>query len=321
MMDREHAVFTQTNNVVNTLNVLFAMRDVRARRPPGEARHDGRVRHARTSTSRRASSRSSTTGASDTCPFPKLPGCFYHLSKVHDSHNIHFACRIWGLRATDLNQGVVYGIETEETALDDRLAHAVRLRRGVRHRAEPLLRPGRDRPPAHRVRQGRADARLPEHRRHAAVRRARRAATRRTPASSASSTSSPSSSRCWSWRSTCRRPARRSAWTSSCIRSTTRGSSWRSTTTTPTHTKLLDLGLRAAPALRDPDRVDVRGDRAPPGPRDPRPHPAAGSLAPGRGRAQRVAAHAGAPDPRRPGRTRVLRRRRSCGTADGTSAG
>ena len=31
-------------------------------------------------------------------------------------HNIHFACRIWGLRATDLNQGVVYGIETDETA-------------------------------------------------------------------------------------------------------------------------------------------------------------------------------------------------------------
>ena len=39
----------------------------------------------------------------------------YHLSKVHDSHNIHFATRIWGLRATDLNQGVVYGIETDET--------------------------------------------------------------------------------------------------------------------------------------------------------------------------------------------------------------
>jgi UDP-sulfoquinovose synthase len=60
-------------------------------------------------------------GRSDTLPFPKLPGSMYHLSKVHDSHNIHFACRIWGLRATDLNQGVVYGIETEETALDERL--------------------------------------------------------------------------------------------------------------------------------------------------------------------------------------------------------
>ena len=49
-------------------------------------------------------------GRKDTLPFPKVPGSLYHLSKVHDSHNIHFACRIWGLRATDLNQGVVYGI-------------------------------------------------------------------------------------------------------------------------------------------------------------------------------------------------------------------
>jgi len=40
---------------------------------------------------------------------------------VHDSHNIHFACRVWGLRATDLNQGVVYGIATDETQLDERL--------------------------------------------------------------------------------------------------------------------------------------------------------------------------------------------------------
>jgi len=54
-------------------------------------------------------------------PFPKQPGSFYHLTKVHDSNNIMFACKIWGLRATDLNQGVVYGIETDEANLDDRL--------------------------------------------------------------------------------------------------------------------------------------------------------------------------------------------------------
>ena len=60
-------------------------------------------------------------GRKDTLPFPKLPGSLYHCSKVHDSTNIHFACRIWGLRATDLNQGVVYGIETDETARDERL--------------------------------------------------------------------------------------------------------------------------------------------------------------------------------------------------------
>jgi UDP-sulfoquinovose synthase len=40
---------------------------------------------------------------------------------VHDSHNITFACKIWGLRATDLNQGVVYGTMTDEAALDETL--------------------------------------------------------------------------------------------------------------------------------------------------------------------------------------------------------
>jgi len=60
-------------------------------------------------------------GRKDNLPFPKLPASLYHCSKVHDSTNIHFACRTWGLRATDLNQGVVYGIETEETAGDERL--------------------------------------------------------------------------------------------------------------------------------------------------------------------------------------------------------
>ena len=41
------------------------------------------------------------------------PHSFYHLSKAHDPLNIEFACRVWGLKATDLNQGVVYGTEIE----------------------------------------------------------------------------------------------------------------------------------------------------------------------------------------------------------------
>ena len=61
-------------------------------------------------------------GRTDVLPYPKQPGSFYHLSKVHDSHNMHFACRIWGLRVTDLNQGVVYGQETDETTMHPDLA-------------------------------------------------------------------------------------------------------------------------------------------------------------------------------------------------------
>ncbi len=120
MKDREHAVFTQTNNVVNTLNVLWAMRDIT---PDAHLVKLGTMGEYGTPNIdiEEGYIRIEHKGRSDELPFPKLPGSMYHLSKVHDSHNIHFACRIWGLRATDLNQGVVYGIETDETRLDDRL--------------------------------------------------------------------------------------------------------------------------------------------------------------------------------------------------------
>ena len=120
MIDRDHAVFTQTNNVVNTLNVLFAMRDLA---PDAHLVKLGTMGEYGTPNIdiEEGFIEINHKGRSDVLPFPKMPGSFYHLSKVHDSHNIHFACRVWGLRATDLNQGVVYGIETEETALDERL--------------------------------------------------------------------------------------------------------------------------------------------------------------------------------------------------------
>ena len=43
-------------------------------------------------------------GRSDTLPYPKQGNSFYHLSKIHDSHNIHFATKVWKIAATDLNQ-------------------------------------------------------------------------------------------------------------------------------------------------------------------------------------------------------------------------
>ena len=171
MSSRETAVETQYTNVIGTLNLLFSMRD---RVPDCHLVKLGTMGEYGTPNIdiEEGFIEIEHNGRKDTLPFPKLPGSLYHLSKVHDSHNIHFACRIWGLRATDLNQGVVYGIETDETAARRAPRHPLRLRRVLRHRAQPLLRAGRDRPPAHRLRRGRPDARLPQHPRHAAVRRA-----------------------------------------------------------------------------------------------------------------------------------------------------
>jgi nucleoside-diphosphate-sugar epimerase len=57
----------------------------------------------------------------DTLPYPKQGGSFYHLSKIHDSHNMLFCTKAWDIAATDLNQGVVYGVKTDETVADPRL--------------------------------------------------------------------------------------------------------------------------------------------------------------------------------------------------------
>ncbi len=120
MIDREHAVFTQVNNVVGTLNLLFALREFRPQchlvklgtmgeyGTPNIDIEEGYITIEH-------------NGRKDVLPYPKQPGSFYHLSKVHDSHNIMFTCRVWGLRATDLNQGVVYGTVTDESALDEAL--------------------------------------------------------------------------------------------------------------------------------------------------------------------------------------------------------
>ncbi len=121
LIDRDHAVETQRNNVVNTLNVLWAMRDFT---PDAHLIKLGTMGEYGTPNIdiEEGWIQIDHNGRSDRLPFPKLPGSLYHCSKVHDSTNIEFATRAWGIRATDLNQGVVYGIETEETKLDPRLA-------------------------------------------------------------------------------------------------------------------------------------------------------------------------------------------------------
>jgi UDP-sulfoquinovose synthase len=120
MIDREHAVLTQTNNVVGNLNILYAMKD---EFPDAHLVKLGTMGEYGTPNIdiEEGYITIEHNGRKDTLPYPKMPGSYYHCSKVHDSTNIHFACRIWGLRATDLNQGVVYGVLTDETGMDELL--------------------------------------------------------------------------------------------------------------------------------------------------------------------------------------------------------
>src|SRR5580692_2540817 len=120
MIDRKHAVFTQTNNVVGTLNLLFAIHELQ---PDCHIVKLGTMGEYGTPNIdiEEGFITIEHNGRKDTLPFPKQPGSFYHLSKVHDSHNIMFTCKAWGLRATDLNQGVVYGTVTDEVMMDEAL--------------------------------------------------------------------------------------------------------------------------------------------------------------------------------------------------------
>ncbi|KAJ4978771.1 hypothetical protein NE237_009551 [Protea cynaroides] len=122
MIDRSRAVFTQNNNVIGTLNVLFAIKEF------GEACHLvklGTMGEYGTPNIDIEEGFITIThnGRTDTLPFPKQASSFYHLSKVHDSNNIAFTCKAWGIRATDLNQGVVYGIKTNETEMHEELCN------------------------------------------------------------------------------------------------------------------------------------------------------------------------------------------------------
>lgn len=120
MIDRDHTVWVQKNNVLNTLNIVFGIRDI----CPGahliklgtmgeygtpdvdipEGFFDIEYR-----------------GRQDRLPFPRQAGSWYHWSKVHGSNNIMFACKVYGLRATDVMQGVVFGTRIDEMGADERL--------------------------------------------------------------------------------------------------------------------------------------------------------------------------------------------------------
>jgi UDP-sulfoquinovose synthase len=121
MIDADHATFTQNNNISGTLNLLFAMRDVCANAhliklgtmgeygtpnlPIPEGFFEVEFR-----------------GRKDRMPFPRQAGSWYHWSKVHDSNNIMFACNLWGLRATDVMQGIVFGTRPDDKKRDERMS-------------------------------------------------------------------------------------------------------------------------------------------------------------------------------------------------------
>ncbi len=120
MMGHQQAIFTLTNNLVSTANLIYAVKKCNpdchiiklgtmgVYGTPNIDIEEGylEVEHK---------------GRKHKFLYPKTPGSLYHVTKAQDGDMLYFYCRIWSIRVTVLNQGPVYGVETEESGQDDRL--------------------------------------------------------------------------------------------------------------------------------------------------------------------------------------------------------
>jgi len=121
MIDAKHTWITYHNNVTGTLNILRAIKD---NRPDCHLIKLGTMGEYGTPNIDIPEGMFEVEfrGRKDVLPFPKQPGSFYHASKVADTINIQLACKIWKeLRATDIHQGVIHGIETPQMLLNNKL--------------------------------------------------------------------------------------------------------------------------------------------------------------------------------------------------------
>lgn len=135
MIDAEQAISTQSNNILGTLATLWAMHRVCPKAhllklgtmgeygTPHCDIPEGRFPKGSYWSQLTADGTMGTTHQDlSNLIFPRCAGSWYHLTKVHDSYNVEFACRAWNLRSTDVMQGPVYGTRTEELKNEDRMA-------------------------------------------------------------------------------------------------------------------------------------------------------------------------------------------------------
>lgn len=120
MIDVDHAVMVHENNVIGSLKLLYAMKSAC---PSAHLLKLGSMGEYGTPNIDIPEGffELEFRGRRERLPFPRLPNSMCHLTKVHDSHNIHFACRAWGMRATDIMQGVVFGSRIDAMQGDPRL--------------------------------------------------------------------------------------------------------------------------------------------------------------------------------------------------------
>lgn len=120
MINREKAAFTLQNNLLGTLNIIYAVRESNPEchiiklgtmgeyGTPNIDIEEGwiEIEHK---------------GRKDKFLYPRQAGSLYHTTKIQDTDLLWFYVRTWGIRVTDLMQGPVYGLSTDEVELHDLL--------------------------------------------------------------------------------------------------------------------------------------------------------------------------------------------------------
>jgi UDP-sulfoquinovose synthase len=120
LINYKYANITLSNNLLVTNNLMFALRDYS---------RDTHVIHVGTMGEYGTPNIDieegwldiEHKGRKDRFLFPRQASSLYHTTKIMDTDLMWFGVRMWNLCITDLMQGPVYGMETEESIVDDRL--------------------------------------------------------------------------------------------------------------------------------------------------------------------------------------------------------
>ena len=120
LMNYKTANFTLSNNLMVTNNLMFAIKDLA---PDVHVIKLGTMGEYGTPNIdiEEGWLEIEHKGRKDKFLFPRQAGSLYHTTKIMDTDLFWFGVRMWGLKVTDLMQGPVYGMETEESKVDERL--------------------------------------------------------------------------------------------------------------------------------------------------------------------------------------------------------
>jgi nucleoside-diphosphate-sugar epimerase len=114
MKDEEHAVFTIQNNLIGTMRLVYAVKEVDPTIHIVKMGTMGEYGTPNFDIPEDIEVEAEINGKRDRILVPRKGGSWYHWSKVFDTDILYYANQLWGLTVTDIMQGPVYGTRTSE---------------------------------------------------------------------------------------------------------------------------------------------------------------------------------------------------------------